>query len=140
MLKIAAIVVFVLLAVNQARISFAPGKKESLSLGSISKEYGEVEFYYTSSIELGLNQWEKLKKEGLISQQEQQTMQKEQEEFDQMYQKLQEDLKANPNDERVINAILEYYQTRMNIITMIINKLHDIQKQKNQHAEKSVSI
>lgn len=140
LMKIAASIIFVLLAVNQARIYFAPKEKETLSLGSISKEYSEVEFYYTSSIKLGMNQWEKLKKEGLISVPEQEMMQKEQEEFDQMYQKLQEDLKANPNDERVINAILEYYQTRMNITTMIINKLQDIKKQKKQAAEKSISI
>ena len=138
LMKIAASIIFVLLVVNQARIYFAPKEKETLSLGSISKEYSEVEFYYTSSIKLGMNQWEKLKKEGLISVPEQEMMQKEQEEFDQMYQKLQEDLKANPNDERVINAILEYYQTRMNITTMIINKLQDIKKQKKQAAEKHI--
>ncbi len=129
-LKIAAMVVFVLLAVNQARIYFFPEPKETLSLGSISEEYREVEFYYTNSIQLGMNQWEKLKDEGLVTVSDQQMMQKEQEEFDQMYQKLLEDLKANPNDERVINALLEYYQARMNIITIIINKLQEVKQQK----------
>jgi len=44
---------------------------------------------------------------------------------------LQVDLEANPTDERVINAMLEYYQARMNIITIIINKLQDAKQQKN---------
>lgn len=134
-LKIAAIVVFALIAVNQARIYFSPEKEETLSLGSISPEYREVEFYYTNAIQLGMTQWEKLKDEGLISESEQQMMQKEQMEFDLMYQKLQEDLKANPDDERVINAMLEYYQARMNIITMIINKLQEIKQQKKGNHE-----
>lgn len=131
MLKIAAIVVFALLAVNQARIWFLPEKKESLTLGSISAEYREVEFYYTNAIQMGMNQWEKLGHEGFVSESEQQAMQKEQLEFDQVYQKLQEELKANPSDERVINAMLEYYQARMNVITLIINKLQEVKQQKN---------
>lgn len=134
-LKVAAMVVFALLVVNQARIYFFPEETETLSLGSISPEYREVEFYYTNAIQLGMNQWDKLKKEGFISETEQQMMQKEQAEFDQMYQKLIDDLKANPDDERVINAMLEYYQARMNVITMIINKLQEVKQQKYQKDE-----
>lgn len=129
-LKIAAIVVFALLAVNQARNWFFPEKNETRSLGSISEEYREVEFYYTNSIQIGMNQWEKLKKEGMISESDEQMMQKEQAEFDQMYQKLLVDLKANPDDERVINAMLEYYQARMSVISLVINKLKEVKQQK----------
>ncbi len=136
-LKIAAIVVFALLAINQARTWVFPEKKENLTLGSISPEYREVEFYYTNAILLGMNQWEKLSKEGFVSESEQQMMQKEQQEFDQMYQQLQKDLKANPDDERVINAMLEYYQSRMNIITLIINKLQDVKQQKNNKSHET---
>lgn len=130
-LKIAAIVVFVLLAGNQARMWFFPEKEGVLSLGSISEEYREVEFYYTNAIQVGMNQWEKLSSEGFVSESEQKMMQTEQQEFDQMYQQLQEELKANPNDERVINAMLEYYQARMNVITIIINKLQEVKQLKN---------
>lgn len=130
-LKIAALIVFALLAVNQARIWLIPEKKEALSLGSISEEYREVEFYYTNAIQVGMNQWKKLSDEGFVPKSEQQTMQTEQQEFDQMYVKLQKELEANPDDERVINAMLEYYQARMNIINIIINKLQEVKQQKN---------
>ncbi|MDP3644016.1 MAG: hypothetical protein Q8S54_12595 [Bacteroidota bacterium] len=133
--KIAALVVLALLAVNQARIYFFPEKQNAFSLGSISEEYREVEFYYTNAIQLGMTQWEKLKNDGMISKSDDQIMQKEQAEFDQMYRKLQEDLKANPDDERVINAMLEYYQARMNIMTIIINKLQEVKQQKYQNNE-----
>lgn len=129
-IKVAALVIFALLAVNQGRIYLFPEKHELLTLGSISEEYREVEFYYTSSIQQGMNQWNSFNQEGLISKPEQQMMLKEQQEFDQMYQKLLQDLKANPNDERVINALIEYYQTRMNVISIITNKLQEIKQQK----------
>ena len=134
-LKIAAIVVFALLVVNQARMWFAPEKIETLSLGSISPQYSEVEFYYTNAIQTGLKQLDTLEKEGLISESEQQMMLKEQKEFDQMYQKLLEDLKANPDDERVINAMLEYYQSRMNVLTLVINKLKEVKQHKRSKNE-----
>ena len=137
-LKIAALVVFALMVVNQARIYLLPEKKDSLSLGSISPEYREVEFYYTNAIQLGMNQWKELKNEGMISMADDQMMQKEQSEFDQMYQKLLVDLKANPTDERVINAMLEYYQTRMNVMSLIINKLKEVKQQKYTRHEHKI--
>ncbi len=134
-LKIAAIVVFALLALNQARIYFFSEKHETLSLGSISPEYREVEFYYTNSIQSGMNQWNQLKKEGMISKSDEVMMQKEQAEFDEMYQKLLVDLKANPDDERVINAMLDYYQARMNVMALVINKLKEVKQSKNKSHE-----
>ena len=135
LLKIAAAVIFALLVVNQARIYFLPEKNETVSLGSISPEYREVEFYYTNSIQTGMQQWQNLKNEGVISESDEQMMQKEQAEFDQMYQKLIADLKANPDDERVINAMLEYYQARMNVISLVINKLKEVKQQKYPNHE-----
>lgn len=137
-IKIAAVVVFALLAVNQARIYFFPGKKQVLTLGSISPEYREVEFYYTNSINQGIAQWNQFKRDGLVSEQDQQLMQREQQEFDQTYQKLLKDLNANPNDERVINALIEYYQARMNVISIITSKLQEIKQAKYPKNETNI--
>lgn len=134
-LKIAAVVVFALLAVNQTRIWLKPEKEQTLSLGSISPEYREVEFYYTNAIQVEMKQVEKFRNDGLITEDEKQAIEKEQAEFDQMYQKLLTDLQANPNDERVINAMLEYYQSRMNVISLIISKLKEAKQQKNEQNE-----
>jgi hypothetical protein len=122
--------VFALLAVNQARIWLKPEKETQLSLGSISPEYREVEFYYTNAIQVEMKQFEKYCKDGLISESEKKAIEKEQAEFDQMYQKLLTDLKANPNDERVVNAMIEYYQSRISILNMIVNKLNEVKQQK----------
>lgn len=146
-LKIAAIVIFVMLATNQASIYFSPETKglagmvlnktenTSISLASLSPEYKEVEFYYTTSINTGLNQWNELSKAGMISNEEQAMMDEELKDFENMYKNLQQDLAANPNDERVINAMLEFYQVKLSVITMIVNKLEEVKQQKNNHNE-----
>ena len=143
-LKVAAAIVFVFLATNQAFIYFSPNsqglilnanKPSEVTLASISTEYKEVEFYYTTSIKTGLNQWDELNNEGYISDEEQTMMQTELEEFEKLYKSLQDDLAANPNDERVINAMLEFYQTKLSLINMIVNKLEEVKQQKNNHYE-----
>ena len=143
--KVAAAVVFVLLAVNQANIYFSPDKQNAnlannnteFSLASVSPEYKEVEFYYTNAISVGLNQWNGLKTDGFISESEQETMNAELAEFEERFKTLQTDLAANPNDERVINAMLEYYQAKLEIINMIVNKLQEVKQEKNKSHEMS---
>jgi len=144
-LKVAAVVVFVLLAANQAFIYLSSdnqasifsafSKKEEVTLASVSPEYKEVEFYYNNAINVGLNQWNDMVKEGDISKDEQKMMDSELADFENVYKKLQEDLASNPNDERVINAMLEYYQTKLSVIKMIVNKLEEVKQKKNTNHE-----
>ncbi len=129
-LQVAAAVVFVLLIGNQVRMYLDREEVQPVSLASVSPEYGEAEFYYTAAIDQGLHEWDKLIKDGIISAEEQQAMEQEMKEFDETYSRLQNELKANPEDERVINAMLELYQAKLSIITMIITKLEDIKQQK----------
>ena len=109
-----------------------------VSLGSISPEYREVEFYYTSSIQSGLNTLNSYANQGVISMAENQALQDEFNTFESRYTALQNDLKAHPGDERVINAMIEYYQDKLNVITMILNKLHEVKQQKNKSYEKEI--
>ncbi|NCB07286.1 MAG: hypothetical protein EOM73_03890 [Bacteroidia bacterium] len=144
LLKIAAAVIFVLLGTNQAFLYFSPGNHPSVfsafgndevTLASVSPEYEEVEFYYTNSINVGLSQWKVMKNEGLISGEEEEMMQSELAEFETMYKNLQQDLASNPNDERVINAMLDYYQAKLSVINMIVDKLKEVKHQTNTSHE-----
>ncbi len=143
--KVAAAVVFVLLAVNQAVIYFSPDgqglihrqNSTNVTLASVSPQYKEVEFYYTNSIQVGLNQWNQLKNEGAVSEEEQKLMDNELKDFEKMHQSLQTDLAANPNDDRVINAMLEYYQSKLNVISMIVDKLQEVKQLKENENKTS---
>jgi len=141
--KVAAAAVFAFLLVNQAVLWFFNQEKPQVSgepqsaftLAAVSSEYEEVEFYYTNAINVGITQWEKLVEQGLISEEEQQMMEHELEEFEQVFLKLQDDLSLSPNDERVINAMLEYYQTKLSLINMIIGKLQEVKQKNNVNYE-----
>ena len=140
--KVAAAVIFVLLATNQAFIYMSPNQQGSLltafnkneaTLSSVSPEYEEVEFYYTNAINVGLNQWNTLNTDGFISNEEQEMMDDELREFEARFKALQEDLAANPKDERVVNAMLEYYQAKLSVINIIVNKLEEVKHKNNNH-------
>lgn len=141
--KVAAAVVFVFLATNQAFIYFSPNsqgifsanpEQQNVTLASVSSEYEEVEYYYTSSINSGIDQWNKMNEAGLISEEEQEMMQEELSEFESLYKNLQTDLEQNPNDQRVINAMLEYYQAKLSVINIIIDKLEEVQERESMNS------
>jgi hypothetical protein len=144
--KVAAAVIFALLATNQAFIYFSPNgqkllfyshNKSEVTLASVSPKYNEVEFYFTNAINVELDQWSNLNRDGFISEEEQKLMDAELSEFEERFKSIQIDLAANPNDKRVINAMLEYYSTKLNVINMIVNKLKEI-KQKNNNYETNI--
>jgi hypothetical protein len=85
-----------------------------------------------------MNQWNQLEAGGYISETEKQMMNNELVEFEERFKNLQTDLAANPNDERVINAMLEYYQSKLEIINMIVNKLQEVKQEKNKSHEMSL--
>ncbi len=127
--KVAAAVVFLFLAVNQARIWMAPETPSSMTLSTVSPEYAEVEFYYTSAIREGISSLDVMARSGVISEQENEIMQQEFAAFESRYAALQKELEANPQDERVINAMIGYYQAKLGVIQMILEKLQEVKQQ-----------
>lgn len=128
--RVAAAVVFVLLAVNQGRLWLAPEEAAPTTLANLSPEYAEVEYFYTSSIQQGINTWNDLAAGGVVSEEENRIMQQELKDFEIRFEEIQQEFEANPHDERVIQAMLEYYQAKLNVINLIINKLQEVQQQK----------
>ena len=134
-LQIAATILIVLLGANQIRISLTSKIKEPTGLSNISPEYKEVEFYYTSTINQGLQEWENLIQNGYIPAEEQLLLSEEIKEFDDTYARLKKELGSNPNDDRVINAMLEMYQSKLSVITLILQKLENIKRQNQLNNE-----
>lgn len=108
---------------------------EGIALSDISAEYAEVEVYFTSSINNSLNDLnpyikdnEELKEELLGS---------EFEELDSLYRDLQKELANNPDDEQIIEAMIVHYQTKLEIISIVLNQLKKVKTHKNQENEKT---
>ena len=60
---------------------------------------------------------------------------KEMKSMDSVYVSLQKELKANPNDERIINAMIEHYQTKLEVMTYIVNQLKTIRNDNQNKTE-----
>jgi hypothetical protein len=101
-----------------------PGSSR-MTLGQVSPQYKEVENYYLHQVSL---------MEGEIvnmdhNPQQKAMLMKEMKSMDSTYVSLQKELKANPNDERIINAMIEHYQTKLEVMTYIVNQLKGIRNE-----------
>ena len=107
-----------------------------MTLGEVSPQYQEVENYYLHQVTLMEGE---LVPVNMKNNPEQKVMlMNEMKSMDSVYVSLQKELKANPNDERIINAMIEHYQTKLEIMTYIVNQLKTISNdnQNNKENEK----
>ena len=51
---------------------------------------------------------------------------KEMASMDSVYTELQRELKANPNDQRIIDAMIKHYQTKLEVMSYILDQLREI--------------
>jgi hypothetical protein len=101
----------------------------TLNLRDINPQMQKVEYYYTSQIDqlsvgldsLSVDTQENIKI--LIS--------NELAEMDSVHQELQKKLGANPGDDRVVNAMITYYQTKLGMMKSFLNTLTQIKQTNN---------
>lgn len=102
---------------------------KKMTLSEVSPEYRQVEQYYVQQVNLMENE---IKNIEIGNDEEQQKMfLYELEVMDQTYEDLKKDLKDNPNDERVINAMIEHYQKKTEVMNYILEQLKAV-KNENQ--------
>jgi hypothetical protein len=95
-----------------------------MTLGEVSPEYQQVEHYYVKQVSMIENEITTL---DIVSNEDQnKILMDELNEMDDMYKELQKDLNANPNDERVINAMIEHYQRKIEVMNYILSQLKDV--------------
>ena len=95
-----------------------------MTLGQVSPKYKEVENYYVH--EVNLMEGEIVNVDLNNNPAQKAMLLKEIKSMDSTYISLQKELKSNPNDERIINAMIEHYQTKLDVMTYIVNQLKTI--------------
>jgi hypothetical protein len=134
-LKVAAITV--LLAMSGLWINDQLGSEaapaQALRLSDVSSEYAEVEMFFAGNLETKINELNQLSEQDV----ELREMIEESElaSLDSVYRQLQEELATNPDDERIIDAMIQHYETKMTIINKILNELKRIKYLKSKHHE-----
>jgi hypothetical protein len=113
-----------------------PGR-DRMALGDVSPQYKEVENYYVHQVNLVEDE---INSNPIINNSAQKEMlNKEMRSMDSVYIQLQKELKVNPNDERIINAMIEHYQTKLEVMTFIVNQLKAIRNE-NQNTLKDGKV
>lgn len=112
---------------------------DRMTLGDVSPQYREVENYYIYQVNLLEDEIESVNISDDPEHKEMLT--REMRSMDSVYVQLQKELKANPDDERIISAMIEHYQTKLEIMTFIINQLKSIRnEQQNINQDEKVSL
>jgi hypothetical protein len=115
-----------------------PGSSR-MTLGDVSPQYKEVENYYIHQVNLMESEIGTV--EVTNSPEQKEMLMKEMKTMDSTYVSLQKELKANPNDERIINAMIEHYQTKVEVMSYIVNQLKAIRNEnENSNENEKVSL
>lgn len=141
--RIAAVGLLMIMSSMWAYNEFIKPEERFMTLGDVNQEYREVEIFLTGQIETkyeALESFDFSKDEAF-----KENMLMEINQMDSVYSNLQEELGANPGDDRIVQAMIRHYQTKLGVITQILNKLETYQelnnsKSKNQKQYESVKL
>ncbi len=137
LLKAAVVTLLVTLSSLWTWEHFIRPDRNRMALGDVSPQYREVENYYVHQVNLMENELGSI---DIMSNSEQKsTLMKEIQGMDSVYVQLQKELKANPGDERIINAMIEHYQTKLEVMAFIVNQLKSI-KNTNQNGQENEKV
>jgi hypothetical protein len=121
LLRAAVVVLLVTLSSLWTWDHFIRPGSQRMALGDVSPQYKEVENYYVHQVSLMESEIVNIDLENNPEQKE--VFLQEIKSMDSTYIELQKELKANPNDERIINAMIEHYQTKVDVMNYILSQL-----------------
>jgi hypothetical protein len=104
-----------------------------MTLGQVSPQYKEVENYYIHQVNMMEGEIVNIDLQNNPEQKKE--LMQEMKSMDSVYVSLQKELKANPNDERIINAMIEHYQTKLEIMNYIVGQLQTIKNENQNRTE-----
>ena len=102
-------------------------ENSGITLSEVSDEYREVEVYYKQQVNLRYGQIRDL---DVFSDTIQKTILLEElSDMDSIYTNLQDELESNPKDKRIINAMIEHYQLKVDVMNQILLQLEQIKNE-----------
>jgi hypothetical protein len=139
--KAAAIVVLVLLSslwvYEHTSFSSSNCANSSLPLSQLSPDLAETEVFLTSQISRKMTEVHSLYPAN--STQHQNLLVKEFAQMDTLLQSLCADLNTRPNDQRIIDAMILHYQTKIGILDRILSDLKS-QQSPNSNSHETVEL
>ena len=133
LLRAAAVTLLVTLSSLWTWDHFIRPGSSRMTLGQVSPQYKEVESYYLHQV--NMMEGEIVNVDLKNNPEQKELLIKEMKSMDSVYVSLQKELKVNPNDERIINAMIEHYQTKLEVMTYIVNQLKTMRNDNNNKTE-----
>jgi hypothetical protein len=115
-----------------------PSLKKTMTLSEVSPEYREVENYYVREVNFMENEFTTL---DFNNPEQKEIMMKELASMDSTYVELQKELKANPNDQRIVDAMIKHYQSKIEVMSYLLDQLKQIKAEtENPGSHEKVTI
>ena len=102
----------------------------------VEPEYEQTQKYYIGLVD---NRLDKIRTNETVDEQQKAELLKEMSEMDELFANLQKELKANPDNPVLIDAMINHYQTKIEVLNQIINNLNSI-KQLNTKQDEKVDL
>lgn len=133
LLRAAVVTLLVTLSSLWTWDNFIRPERNRMSLGEVSPQFKEVENYYMHQV--NMMEGEIINVDMNNNPEQKEMLLNEMKSMDSTYILLQKELKAHPNDERIINAMIEHYQTKLEVMTYIVSQLKTIRNEKQNIIE-----
>ncbi|MGB8358504.1 MAG: hypothetical protein WCD55_07795 [Bacteroidales bacterium] len=115
-----------------------PSLKKTMTLSEVSPEYREVEKYYVREVNFMENEFTSI---DFNNPEQKEIMMKELASMDSVYVELQKELKANPNDQRIVDAMIKHYQSKIEVMSYLLDQLKQIKAEtENPSSHEKVTI
>jgi len=105
---------------------------EQIAVRNASPEFRETQLYYSNMVDRKYNQIQDFE---FKSKKQKKMLLNELKAMDSVYYKIKQDFKENPNDPRVMNALVRHYQLKLEVMTQVLEQLNQIQAIKNKDME-----
>ena len=103
----------------------------------VEPEYAQTQNYYIGLVD---NRLDEIRKTENVDEEHKAELLKEMSEMDELFVNLQKELKANPDNEVLIDAMINHYQTKIEVLNQIITNLNSIKQLNTKQNEKSVDL
>ena len=93
----------------------------------------EADIYYASQVDARYNE---IKDFEFADREEKDLLLKELKDLESYHRQLMKDLEANPDDERVLSALIRHYQLKLEVMDQIIRQLNQVKSEISENHEK----
>lgn len=112
-------------------------RQETVAMQSLSPEIREAQIYYSALVD---QKYEQIKSFDFDDEKQKRMLLRELREMNETYESIQEDIKSNPNDPRVINALIKHYQMKLDVMNQILNQLKNLNQNNEEPNHETTEI